>query len=252
MSLLLALQGAAEVDVSGAVLEGSDSAAGTLDLEITVSGAILEGSDVAAGTVAAVVSISGAVTEGSDAVAGTLTVAVSISGAIQEGSDAAAGTVEVEAADEVDISGDVLEGSDATEGTISVVQEQVTVESGHGWLYKKRGPLPQYYRDLKIADFSSIALPQDRKSNEVAIEVINKIAEIWQQLEENDRHFTEMLAQVDQIQRQVAIFIESRQIYRLVELVETRIRIEQQQAQARRDANLKDDEEGEEFMHLFS
>ena len=115
-----------------------------------------------------------------------------------------------------------------------------------------RGPLPKYYRDLKIEDYRVVQLPADEKANAVAIEVLDKIAEIWQQLEDDDKHFAAMLAQVDQIERQVAIFIESRQIYRLVALVETRIRIEQQAAQAIADAKRKDDEEGEEFMHLFS
>ena len=130
-------------------------------------------------------------------------------------------------------------------------QPVVTVESGHGWLYKKRGPLPQYYRDLKIHDYRSIALPADETANAVAIDVLDKIGEIWIQLEASDRHFAAMLEQIDTISRQVATFIESRQIYRLVALVETRIRIEQQQVQARADAQRTEDEEGDEFMNLF-
>mgnify|MGYP001618137064 FL=1 len=139
-----------------------------------------------------------------------------------------------------------------TAGTPPTPPVVSSVESGHGWFYKgKRGPLPKYYRDLKIEDYRVVQLPADEKANAVAIEVLDKIAEIWQQLEDDDKHFAAMLAQVDQIERQVATFIESRQIYRLVALVETRIRIEQQAAQALADAKRKDDEEGDEFMNLF-
>jgi len=80
VSILLALQGPSEVNISGAILEGSDSVAGDVDVVVSISGAVAEGSDVAAGTI---------------------DVLVVLSGAIQEGSDAAAGTLEVEAADEV-------------------------------------------------------------------------------------------------------------------------------------------------------
>jgi hypothetical protein len=90
------LESSGESNISGAVLEGSDSALGNVELAITLSGAILEGSDVVAGTLAAVHSISGAVTEGSDVVAGTLDLLIEISGAIQEGSDSFAGTLDVE------------------------------------------------------------------------------------------------------------------------------------------------------------
>jgi hypothetical protein len=89
------LAGAGEVNISGAILEGSDSAAGTLTLEINLSGAITEGSDVVAGAVGLALSLSGAITEGSDAVAGTLTLEINVSGAIQEGSDAVSGSLEV-------------------------------------------------------------------------------------------------------------------------------------------------------------
>ena len=102
MSLLLALQGPVEVTISGAVLEGSDSVAGTVGLVVSINGAILEGSDAVAGTVAAVHSISGAVTEGSDAVAGTVDLLVVVSGDVLEGSNAVAGTIEVEAIAEGD------------------------------------------------------------------------------------------------------------------------------------------------------
>jgi len=118
---LLAPAVAGDVDISGAILEGSDVAAGTLAVVVSISGAITEGSDVVAGAVAVVVTVSGATLEGSDIVVGAVSVAVSVSGAIQEGSDAVAGTVEVEAADEVDISGDVLEGADSVLGFLEFI-----------------------------------------------------------------------------------------------------------------------------------
>ena len=127
--------------------------------------------------------------------------------------------------------------------------EVVAPATGSGWERKRLGPLPQYYRDIKIPDYRLIALPQDETANAVAIDVLDKIGEIWSRLQESDRHFAAMLKQLDTIGRQVATFIESRQIYQLVELVETRIRIEQDHAKALADA--RDDEEHEEFMHLF-
>jgi hypothetical protein len=99
------LESSGESNISGAVLEGSDSAAGTLALAITLSGAVLEGSDVVAGTLAAVHSISGAVTEGSDAVAGTLDLPIAISGSVEEGSDSSSGSLEVSDAAQVGLSG---------------------------------------------------------------------------------------------------------------------------------------------------
>ena len=147
-------------------------------------------------------------------------------------------------------------------GTISLVITQgygsslvpptppvVVPATGSGWERKRRGALPQYYRDIKIPDYQLITLPQDEIANAVAIDVLDKIGEIWSLLQESDRHFSAMLKQLDTISRQVATFIESRQIYQLVELVETRIRIEQDHAKAVADA--RDDEEHEEFMHLF-
>ena len=117
---LLAPAVAGDVDISGAILEGSDAVAGTVAVVVSISGAVTEGSDVVAGDVDVVVRVSGAVLEGSDIVVGVVSVAVSVSGAIQEGSDAVAGTVEVEA-DEVDISGDVLEGSDSVLGFLEFI-----------------------------------------------------------------------------------------------------------------------------------
>ena len=118
---LLAPAVAGDVDISGAILEGSDAVAGTVAVVVSISGAVTEGSDVVAGAVAVVVTVSGAVLEGSDVVAGDIGVVVLLSGAIQEGSDAVDGAIEVEAADEVDISGDVLEGSDSVLGFLEFI-----------------------------------------------------------------------------------------------------------------------------------
>jgi hypothetical protein len=81
--------------LSGSILEGSDSAAGTLTLELNLSGAVTEGSDAVAGTVGLALSLSGAIAEGSDAVAGTLALQINISGAIQEGSDVVGGSLDL-------------------------------------------------------------------------------------------------------------------------------------------------------------
>jgi len=118
---LLAPAVAGDVDISGAILEGSDVVAGTVAVVVSISGAVTEGSDVVAGDVDVVVTVSGAVLEGSDIVVGVVSVAVSVSGVIQEGSDAVAGAIEVEAADEDDNSLDVLEGSDSVLGFLGFI-----------------------------------------------------------------------------------------------------------------------------------
>jgi len=117
---LLAPAVAGDVDISGAILEGSDAVAGTVAVVVSISGAVTEGSDVVAGDVDVVVTVSGVVLEGSDVVAGAVAVVVTASGAVLEGSDAVDGAIEVEA-DEVDISGDVLEGSDSVLGFLEFI-----------------------------------------------------------------------------------------------------------------------------------
>lgn len=142
-------------------------------------------------------------------------------------------------------------GQFAYQGSTDGPAPVVTIPSGSGWERKRRGPLPQYYRDIKIPDYRLIALPQDETANAVAIEVLDKLKDLWDRLQEHDRHFAAMLTTLDTISHQVATFIESRQIYQLVQLVEMRVLLEKQQVQAQADAKRRDDEEGEEFMHLF-
>jgi hypothetical protein len=74
MSILVALQGPVEVNLSAAILEGSDSASATVDLAISLNAAILEGSDIVAATVDVTdaVNLSAAILEGSDTFDGTV------------------------------------------------------------------------------------------------------------------------------------------------------------------------------------
>jgi hypothetical protein len=74
---LLEADGAAEVNLSAAILEGSDSASAAVNLAISLNAAILEGSDVVAATVDVtdpVVNLSADILEGSDIASATVDV----------------------------------------------------------------------------------------------------------------------------------------------------------------------------------
>jgi len=89
MSILLLLQGPVEVNLSAAILEGSDNASATVGLAISLSAAILEGSDVVAATVDvtdAVVNLSADILEGPDSVNGTIEVVIAPASSLPGGS----------------------------------------------------------------------------------------------------------------------------------------------------------------------
>ena len=122
-------------------------------------------------------------------------------------------------------------------------------ESGGGGGYPNNNPLPQYY-SRRVLD-ERISLPQDRKSNEVAISVLDDAKDIEKRLAKDDRDFTDMLEQTDHMLKQVAVYVESQQIYNVVRTIQAKV-------QARRDAELAvlvaekaDDDEFNELIDLI-
>ena len=82
--------------------------------------------------------------------------------------------------------------------------------TGGGGGYKNNAPLPQYY-SRRVLD-ERISLPQDRKSNEVAISVLDDAKDIEKRLAKDDRDFADMLEQTGHMLKQTATYIESQQI----------------------------------------
>lgn len=101
--------------------------------------------------------------------------------------------------------------------------------TGGGGGYKNNAPLPQYY-SRRVLD-ERISLPQDAQSNRVAIEVLNDATRLEKRLAKDDREFNDMLEETDHLLKQVAVYVESQQIYNVVRTL-------QQKVQARRDAEL--------------
>ncbi len=101
---------------------------------------------------------------------------------------------------------------------------------------KPYGRLPQYYSKKAILDYKRVELPQEPVSNRVAIQVLDQAAKVWNRFEGNDSRLGDMLAKVATLERQIAVYVEGREIYNIVTELKQRI-------QARKDAKDADDEE---------
>ena len=123
---------------------------------------------------------------------------------------------------------------------------------GGGGVKSSSGKLPQYYSRRVLNE--RITLPQDAESNRVAIAVLDDAKDLEKRLAKDDRDFNEMLEQIDHMLKQVAVYVESQQIYNVVRTI-------QQRVQARLDAELSeelrpiqeamDDEEFNELVQLI-
>ena len=89
---------------------------------------------------------------------------------------------------------------------------------------KRIKKLPQYYSCLPVD--REIQLPADPEANEIAIEVLDQACELY-----DSTDFDEALQEITQLQRIVAIHIESRQIYNVIEEIKARV-------QAKKDAEI--------------
>lgn len=127
-----------------------------------------------------------------------------------------------------------------------------TASTGGGGGYPNNHPLPQYY-SRRVLD-ERVSLPQDPKSNEVAISVLDDARDLEARLAKDDRDFADMLETTDHMLKQVAVYVESQQIYNVVRTIQAKV-------QARRDAETatrmkavqekNDDDEFGELMELL-
>ena len=99
--------------------------------------------------------------------------------------------------------------------------------AGGGGGTPNRHPIPQYY-SRRVLD-ERVSLPQDPKSNEVAIAVLDDARDLEARLAKDDRDFADMLETTDHMLKQVAVYVESQQIYNVVRTIQAKV-------QARRDA----------------
>lgn len=86
--------------------------------------------------------------------------------------------------------------------------------------------LPQYY-SRQIYGSGKIALPQEKTSHEIAVEVLDDAKELQSRIEDDDTAFNEMLEIVEHLLAQIAAYVESQQIYNIIVDLELRIRAKQ-------------------------
>lgn len=113
-------------------------------------------------------------------------------------------------------------------------------QTGGGGGYKNTHPLPQYY-SRRVLD-ERVSLPQDAKSNAVAIAVLDDARELESRLSKDDRDFGDMLETADHMLKQVATFVESQQIYNIVRTLEAKVKARKDAIQAKQQ---EEDEDAE-------
>ena len=125
-------------------------------------------------------------------------------------------------------------------GFFGVIVDTSTPQGGGGGTPAKTpyGRLPQYYSKKAILDYKRVELPQEPVSNRVAIQVLDQAAKVWNRMEANDSRLGDMLAKVAGLERQIAVYVEGREIYNIVTELKQRI-------QARKDAKDVEDEDME-------
>lgn len=114
-----------------------------------------------------------------------------------------------------------------------------------------QGELGRCHSITRVGFWTS-ALVCRRTANQVAIAVLDDAKELEKRLAKNDHDFNDMLEQTDHLLKQVAVYVESQQIYNLVRTIQQRI-------QARGDAELaklmtvvsEEDAEFKELMDLI-
>lgn len=109
--------------------------------------------------------------------------------------------------------------------------EPVVTRGGGGKSARWSGKRPRYWWEAKTPELRQIPLPTDDTSAKVAVEVMEGLEELWADLKARDRHFETMLAEVDHLIKQTAVYLESRRLEQLLEQTKQRI-------QAAKDAQL--------------
>ena len=122
-------------------------------------------------------------------------------------------------------------------------------EQGGGGGYRNPHPLPQYY-SRKVFD-ERVSLPQDAKSNQVAISVLDDAKDLEKRLAKGDRDYTDMVEQTDHMLKQVAVYVESQQIYSVVRRIEAKIKAKRDNEIARLSKEIQERNDDEEFVELM-
>lgn len=100
-----------------------------------------------------------------------------------------------------------------------------SASTGGGGGYPNNHPLPQYY-SRRVLD-ERVTLPQDAIANPIAISVLDDAREIEARLAKDDRDFSDMLETTDHMLKQVAVYVESQQIYNIVRNIEMKVKARQ-------------------------
>lgn len=124
-----------------------------------------------------------------------------------------------------------------------------TVSTGGGGGYPNKHPLPQYY-SRRVLD-ERISLPQDAKSNEVAISVLDDANDLEKRLAKGDNDYADMVEQTDHMLKQVAVYVESQQIYSVVRRIENKIKTRRDNEIARLSKEIQDRDDDAEFQEII-
>jgi hypothetical protein len=124
-----------------------------------------------------------------------------------------------------------------------------TPQQGGGGGYPNDHPLPQYYSRRVLNE--RISLPQDEQSNKVAISVLDDARDLEARLAKDDRGFADMLEQTDHMLKQVAVFVDSQQIYNVVRTIQAKVKARQDAEIAVRMKVAQDKNDDDEFAELM-
>jgi virulence-associated protein VapD len=122
-------------------------------------------------------------------------------------------------------------------------------QQGGGGGTPNNHPLPQYY-SRRVLD-ERVSLPQDAKSNAVAIEVLNDTHELEKRLAKGESDYTDMLEQTDHMLKQVAVYVESQQIYNVVRTIEAKVQARRDAEIARLSAAVQEIDDDREFQEII-
>lgn len=105
-----------------------------------------------------------------------------------------------------------------------------------------RGQKPRYYSQR----WGEIDLPQEQESNEVAQEVVSQLEDIEREMDDGSEAFARFMQRIENLQRDISVFVESRQIADIAAQVETRVYLAKAVKEMR-----DEEEEVNELMELL-
>ena len=127
--------------------------------------------------------------------------------------------------------------------------EGTETQTGGGGGYPNNNPLPQYY-SRRVLD-ERISLPQDAESNRVAISVLDDAKDLEKRLAKDETDYSDMLEQTEHMLKQVAVFVESQQIYNVVRRIENKVKARRDNEIARLSKEIQDRDDDAEFQEII-